>query len=548
MATGIPGLDVAEFDELGRPRGRSLVPVPGTGRTGYVPNFTMPGPQPPKPTLGQGLRRMMANAGDTARSFGQSVGDVLKRAPSNVVNAVEKAGLARRAANGLGRLGVAGAAPTAAVAGLTTDTEQYAKRFGLENTQPGLLRDVGVRTLGVASDLGNALTFGLAGEFYRDKQEQAAASAPRPAAALAAPNPAMLPGQPARSRLNDGSIVLAKPDADGRAQGIIRSSNPVAAGIEPGVTVGDRGDAMTALEREQRASAINAESVQIAQGLQGGPTPGVVTGFGDGGRAERNARFDREVAASRLESASRLGGSSRERAAAASALGDFYEGDNRRAIAADQTAATRAIENQRNAATLRGQDVVAATARRNQDLDYAASVYGTDGRNAIAATQLQAAQIDKADQRAVDRRAFTRKLLEDSNRLPDGKVDEKAVAAAMVRLDEITAGGAQPGFTELPNGRQAQAVNEARAALRINQQPEQGFFDELINGKRPRREGEVQPTGPVERLRLGKAAVRLGQERGDLVTMDADGNPIVLKAGTYNDKDRKRLEALARGQ
>jgi hypothetical protein len=50
-----------------------------------------------------------------------------------------------------------------------------------------VLRDLGVRSLGVASDVGNALTLGLAGNLYRDQQDQAV---PSPAVA---PNPKLSP-------------------------------------------------------------------------------------------------------------------------------------------------------------------------------------------------------------------------------------------------------------------------------------------------------------------------------------------------------------------
>lgn len=71
-----------------------------------------------------------------------------------------------------------------------TPTSDYETRFGVgPNTMDGVggfARDVGVRALGAASDLGNALTLGAAGKFlYADKQPGAAAQAL--AAAPAAP-------------------------------------------------------------------------------------------------------------------------------------------------------------------------------------------------------------------------------------------------------------------------------------------------------------------------------------------------------------------------
>ncbi|MDP2323539.1 MAG: hypothetical protein Q8N51_05860 [Gammaproteobacteria bacterium] len=71
--------------------------------------------------------------------------------------------------NVAGKVGAPLVLGTAAYDGFNTDTETYAKRLGLENTQPGLLRDLGVRSLGVASDVGNSMTLGLAKNYlYRD--------------------------------------------------------------------------------------------------------------------------------------------------------------------------------------------------------------------------------------------------------------------------------------------------------------------------------------------------------------------------------------------
>lgn len=70
-------------------------------------------------------------------------------------------------------VGALGAAGYGVYQGLNTDTDQYAKRFGLESTEPGFLRDVGVRALGVASDIGDGLLVGAPQAFgaFRDKNE-----------------------------------------------------------------------------------------------------------------------------------------------------------------------------------------------------------------------------------------------------------------------------------------------------------------------------------------------------------------------------------------
>lgn len=74
---------------------------------------------------------------------------------------------------GTGYLGAA----SALFANAATPSEDYRERFGFGDQSPedlgtvkGFAKDFGIRGLGYASDLGNALTFGQAGQFYADKQ------------------------------------------------------------------------------------------------------------------------------------------------------------------------------------------------------------------------------------------------------------------------------------------------------------------------------------------------------------------------------------------
>lgn len=76
-------------------------------------------------------------------------------------------------AKGVGYLGAA----SSLFANAATPSEDYRERFGFGEQSPedlgtvkGFVKDFGVRGLGYASDLGNALTFGQAGRFYADKQ------------------------------------------------------------------------------------------------------------------------------------------------------------------------------------------------------------------------------------------------------------------------------------------------------------------------------------------------------------------------------------------
>lgn len=68
-------------------------------------------------------------------------------------------------------------AASALFANAATPSEDYRERFGFGDQSPedlgtvkGFAKDFGIRGLGYASDLGNALTFGQAGRFYADKQ------------------------------------------------------------------------------------------------------------------------------------------------------------------------------------------------------------------------------------------------------------------------------------------------------------------------------------------------------------------------------------------
>lgn len=74
---------------------------------------------------------------------------------------------------GVGYLGAA----SSLFANAATPSEDYRERFGLGDQSPedlgtakGFAKDFGVRALGYASDLGNAMTLGQAGRFYADKQ------------------------------------------------------------------------------------------------------------------------------------------------------------------------------------------------------------------------------------------------------------------------------------------------------------------------------------------------------------------------------------------
>lgn len=74
-------------------------------------------------------------------------------------------------AKGVGVLHGVGSMVGGAVTGFNTPTEQYAERMGLDpNAERGLIADMGLRTAGVMSDVGNAASFGILGRNFADKQ------------------------------------------------------------------------------------------------------------------------------------------------------------------------------------------------------------------------------------------------------------------------------------------------------------------------------------------------------------------------------------------
>ena len=192
-------------------------PSTAVATTPYKPNFTMGGnPPPQQPPAATDVRAKYdpskaspeAKAYQAERAANPGPKPAAPSAPkpsaaARAGAAVKNAGSAvagNRAVSAVARL----ATPLAigATAGQTavTPTEDYETRFGfspstIENPALRAVRDVGVRALGAASDLGNVMTGGLAGEFYRDKQAQAQTLTPADtvaqpvAAAPAAPAP-----------------------------------------------------------------------------------------------------------------------------------------------------------------------------------------------------------------------------------------------------------------------------------------------------------------------------------------------------------------------
>lgn len=293
--------------------------------------------------------------------------------------AATRAGAAATAArgrinSGIGRTVGAGVAIQAIADSAAEDsTERYARRFGVsEPTGDGSVGDiakfVGLRAGGFASDLGNNLTFGLAGKYlYRDKQQDAAgrpaqtpaaAAGAAPGAAIAA-QPALGTAQPANAPagLLSGSS-LRRVDAPGAAP--LYTNNPDApAGraIGGNLSIAGNGGDLASL---RRAGDLQAEISSMRAGLRD---------RGDAGAYLRNAGQVASLSAGGVSSElqdqiARLAGNKNLTAAGVNALNSLVETQNRPAMEAARLAEQGRQANQQNASALSSQEV----ALRGQDM------------------------------------------------------------------------------------------------------------------------------------------------------------------------------------
>lgn len=151
-----------------------LSPSPATTALSTMPASPPQAQVPTAPkSLGYRVGNAVGSATSTAKNFvtspgftNQPLSQVARGAVQSTTGTLGKVGRAITSPAGVGLAG-----GLAAMKGFETDTEEYAKRFGLEHTEPGLMRDLGVRALGVASDMGDALTLGQASRLYRDTDQ-----------------------------------------------------------------------------------------------------------------------------------------------------------------------------------------------------------------------------------------------------------------------------------------------------------------------------------------------------------------------------------------
>lgn len=179
--------------------GTSLVPVnqPTAGAPDTEAPKASARPEPDYRSRAETMGR--AKADSAAYEAHRATQDARFEAAKNQPAVPEKApGRGRAAVNGKAGKGFGAMAAIPAMVESAADdsTARYAQRFGMdEPTGDGSAGDIAkfaaLRGLGFASDLGNNLTMGLAGNLYRDNQGEqapgAAAAAPQKAPASVAP-------------------------------------------------------------------------------------------------------------------------------------------------------------------------------------------------------------------------------------------------------------------------------------------------------------------------------------------------------------------------
>lgn len=358
-----PRIDGLEVREIERARVDPSIAESSRARTAAVQRANaFVGPQPPSTGIAAPPQITTPTQPGRFSQAIDSVRGVVNRAvPSPSLTGI--GGSTAQAARGLagkvtgyaGRLAAPGAAAAAIYDTATTDTDQYRKRFGLETDSPTLAGDIGVRALGGASDVGNALTFGLAKRFlYRDGQDvppvRQSIDQPPVRPATAVPNPT-------DQRLAAGTQTVPMEQVESPTI----ATPPRMAAAEPDVRA-----------IEERASAINAQSRDIARQLDafgpGGGGAGGASGLSSapGGSASAD-RFNRESLAD-----------SQRQMAAGRGIGNMalrgrdgaaFQGAATRALTeADQTAAGERIATARNIGDMNRATLRDTTDRRGQDI------------------------------------------------------------------------------------------------------------------------------------------------------------------------------------
>lgn len=354
--------------------------------------------------------------------------DARFEAAKNQPAAPEKTpGRVRSAVNGTAGKGVAALSfiPALAESAAEDSTARYAKRFGMdEPTGDGsagdILKFAALRGLGFASDLGNNLTMGLAGNLYRDnKGEQApgtAAAAPRqapasaapaqaaPAAQQAAPSEAVPAAQDSGYQQTGIKDIVGKKDENGQYSFTNESS--AVAGANGQLDMPNRGGTFSVVSGGQEAMERNLRAADIMQGTREagaqGFRPGGVTVVRDSSRDDAAGRAaiaaastpyrgspGGQLTASQLRTLAGLQESSERNATDLARERIQQEGaDGRAAIteagANQRFAQSNALDQQRTAAEVEGKGFANRSAQRIEKLYEQYEAAKPEDRQAIA--------------------------------------------------------------------------------------------------------------------------------------------------------------------
>lgn len=202
------GMPQAKIGQTFEGQARVPNPPPSTAHAqDYMGRQSTPQQGGPMQTRGQTIEGQARTVSNLPATTTPGAGGGGARTPGFLERAGSKAA---GAAKGLGILHGIGSMIGGAVDGFNTSTEDYATRMGLDpSADRGNLAELGIRTAGVMSDVGNAASFGILGNRFPDKQlNQAKADLAEQQARFAAHNAQknQAPADDSKAPADDSSI------------------------------------------------------------------------------------------------------------------------------------------------------------------------------------------------------------------------------------------------------------------------------------------------------------------------------------------------------
>ena len=380
-------------------------------------------------------------------------------------------------------LGVADAAHTA----YNTDTDTYAQRTGIEREAthvPQFAKDLGIRALGTAQDIGNTLTFGLAdrvgnlaaGNGFNRSAGNQVGEVFGPGREVGGLTPAAAPPSIREpfSDVRNGTYGEGTPVVEdvAAAAEIVNPRNP---GVGVSSLDTSEGYRQNLLELQRNAASAQAPSVAAGIGPSGGGN------VFDDLRAKANAQGGGPLAAAMRDA------SPRGRLRLAEVMNANAEAAQTRGLQGEIAAA-------QTGATLRGQDITAGTSRANTRDTVGASLRGQD---MDYAEKMDSKRLDLASRMA------DRKLRSDIVQASGGNMFKAAQMAA--------ANGLAPAdFLATGAGVQSQG-EKADAAGR-------GMFKDLFNT--PGKDGKMESRPDLEAQAYASVMQQTGNKFGSLPKED----------------------------